>query len=76
MSCWAQEGVAAAYQSRAVSDEFDLGADCLFFGESGVRRHTFTLDLYSRQVAASSHQAIPCLVSSVSWRNDYHPVKR
>lgn len=27
MSCWAQEGVAAAYQSRAVSDEFDLGKD-------------------------------------------------
>ncbi|MBC5724949.1 hypothetical protein H8S45_05680 [Agathobaculum sp. NSJ-28] len=41
-----------------------------------IYRHTFTLDLYSRQVAASSHQAIPCLVSSVSWRNDYHPVKR
>ena len=29
---------AGAYQSRAVLDEFDLGADCLFFGESGVRR--------------------------------------
>lgn len=41
-----------------------------------IYRHTFTLDLYSRQVTASSHQAIPYLVSSVSWRNDYHPVKR
>ena len=41
-----------------------------------IYRHTFTLDLDSRQVTASSHQAIPYSVSSVSWRNDYHPVKR
>ncbi len=41
-----------------------------------IYRHTFTLDLDSRQVTASSYQAIPYSVSSVSWRNDYHPVKR
>ena len=41
-----------------------------------IYRHNFTLDLDSRQVTASSYQALPYKVSSVSWRNDYHPVKR
>ena len=41
-----------------------------------IYRHNFTLDLDSRQVTVSSYQALPYKVSSVSWRNDYHPVKR
>lgn len=41
-----------------------------------IYRHNFTLDLDSRQITASSYQAIPYSVSSVSWRNDYHPVKQ
>ena len=41
-----------------------------------IYRHNFVIDLDSRQVTASSYQALPYRVSSVSWRNDYHPVKR
>lgn len=41
-----------------------------------IYRHSFTLDLANRAVTASSYHAIPYQVSSVSWRNDYHPVKR
>lgn len=41
-----------------------------------IYRHNFVVDLDSRQVTASSYQALPYRVSSVSWRNDYHPVKR
>lgn len=41
-----------------------------------IYRHTFTLDLASQAVTASSYRAIPYQISSVSWRNDYHPVKR
>ncbi len=44
--------------------------NCLIF------RQNFTLDLDSKEITAASYQAIPYLVSSVSSRNDYHPVKR
>ena len=42
--------------------------NCLIF------RHNITFDLDTRQVTAASSQALPYRVSSVSWRNDYHPV--
>lgn len=43
--------------------------NCLIF------RQAFTLDLDSRQVVSETHEAIPYRVSSVSRRNDYHPVR-
>lgn len=43
--------------------------NCLIF------RQNYTFDLNTRTVSASSHQAIPYKISSVSWRNDYHPTK-
>lgn len=43
--------------------------NCLIF------RQNYTFDLNTRKVSASSHQAIPYKISSVSWRNDYHPTK-
>lgn len=42
---------------------------CLIFQQN------YTFDLNTRKVSASSHQAIPYKISSVSWRNDYHPTK-
>ena len=42
---------------------------CLIF------RQNYTFDLNTRKISASSHQAIPYKISSVSWRNDYHPTK-
>lgn len=42
--------------------------NCLIF------REAFTLDLDSRAIVAEEHNAVPYRVSSVSWRNDYHPV--
>lgn len=42
---------------------------CLIF------RQNYTFDLNTRKISASSHQAIPYKISSVSWRNDYHPIK-
>lgn len=44
--------------------------NCLIF------RQNYTFDLDSRNITASSHQATPYKVSSVSWRNDYHPTKK
>lgn len=43
--------------------------NCLIF------RQNYTFDLNTRRVTASSHQAIPYKISSVSWRNDYRPTK-
>lgn len=43
--------------------------NCLIF------RQNYTFDLNTRKISASSHQAIPYKISSVSWRNDYHPTK-
>ena len=43
--------------------------NCLIF------RQNFTVDLDTRKITASSYQAIPYKVSSVSWRNDYRPTK-
>ncbi len=43
--------------------------NCMIF------RQTFTLDLDSREVVSEIHEAIPYQVSSVSRRNDYHPVR-
>lgn len=40
-----------------------------------IYRHNFTVDLNTRQTTASAYRAIPYKVSSVSYRNDYHPVK-
>ncbi len=42
--------------------------NCLIF------RQNFTLDLDARTITAASYQAVPYRVSSVDWRNDYHPV--
>jgi poly-gamma-glutamate synthesis protein (capsule biosynthesis protein) len=42
--------------------------NCLIF------QQTFTLDLDTRAVVSETHEAIPYRVSSVTWRNDYHPV--
>jgi poly-gamma-glutamate synthesis protein (capsule biosynthesis protein) len=42
--------------------------NCLIFSQ------TFTLDLDTRAVVSETHEAIPYRVSSVTWRNDYHPV--
>lgn len=42
---------------------------CLIF------RQNYTFDLNTRKISTSSHQAIPYKISSVSWRNDYHPIK-
>lgn len=44
--------------------------NCLIF------RQNYTFDLDTRDLTASSYQAIPYTVSSVSWRNDYHPTKK
>lgn len=44
--------------------------NCLIF------RQNYTFDLDTRKVTSSSHQAIPYQISSVSWRNDYHPTKK
>lgn len=41
-----------------------------------IYRYNVTFDLDTRQVTATSAQALPYRVSSVSWRNDYHPVPR
>ena len=43
--------------------------NCLIF------RQNYTFDLDTRTITASSYKAIPYKISSVSWRNDYHPVK-
>lgn len=43
--------------------------NCLIF------RQNYTFDLDTREVTNSTHQAIPYKISSVSWRNDYHPTK-
>ncbi|NLV86947.1 MAG: hypothetical protein GX025_06995 [Clostridiales bacterium] len=43
--------------------------NCLIF------RQNFTLDLDSRKIVSESHEAIPYRVSSVNYRNDYHPVR-
>ena len=43
--------------------------NCLIF------RQNYTFDLDTRKVTSASYKAIPYKVSSVSWRNDYHPVK-
>ena len=43
--------------------------NCLIFCQ------TFTVDLDTRTVVSESHSAIPYLVSSVTGRNDYHPVR-
>jgi poly-gamma-glutamate synthesis protein (capsule biosynthesis protein) len=42
--------------------------NCLIF------RQTFILDLDTRTLSSETHAAIPYLISSVTWRNDYHPV--
>lgn len=42
--------------------------NCLIF------RQNFTVDLDSRAIVDSSYEAIPYRISSVNWRNDYHPV--
>lgn len=44
--------------------------NCLIF------RQNFTIDLDSREVTASSCEAIPYRVSSVNNRNDYRPTKK
>ena len=44
--------------------------NCLIF------RQSFTVDLDSRSITDAGSAAIPYTISSVSWRNDYHPVKR
>lgn len=43
--------------------------NCLIF------RQNFTVDLNTKQITASDYQALPYRVSSVNYRNDYHPVK-
>lgn len=43
---------------------------CLIF-----RQH-FTFDLGTRKVVDSSYKALPYRVSSVNYRNDYHPVEK
>lgn len=43
--------------------------NCLIF------RQNYTLDLDTHKIIDSSYQAIPYKISSVSWRNDYHPIK-
>ena len=43
--------------------------NCLIF------RQSYTFDLDTREITAATHQAIPYKISSVSWRNDYHPTK-
>lgn len=43
--------------------------NCLIF------RQSFTFDLDSREVVSQTHEAIPYQISSVSRRNDYHPVR-
>ncbi|MDR3767213.1 MAG: CapA family protein, partial [Butyricicoccus sp.] len=43
--------------------------NCLIF------RQNYTFDLDTRTISDSSYQAIPYKISSVSWRNDYHPTK-
>lgn len=43
--------------------------NCLIFCQN------YTFDLDTREVTDSTHQAIPYKISSVSWRNDYHPTK-
>ena len=42
--------------------------NCLIFRES------LTLDLDTRRIVAEEHNAVPYRVSSVNWRNDFHPV--
>ncbi|NLA86060.1 MAG: CapA family protein, partial [Clostridiales bacterium] len=42
--------------------------NCLIF------RQTYVFDLDTRTVVSETHSAIPYLVSSVTERNDYHPV--
>ena len=44
--------------------------NCLLF------RQNFTLELDSGKIVGETHAALPYSVSSVSWRNDYHPVPR
>lgn len=43
---------------------------CLIF------RQNYTFDLRTRKLVNSSHQALPYWISSVKYRNDYHPVKK
>ena len=43
--------------------------NCLIF------RQNFTVNLNTKQITASDYQALPYRVSSVNYRNDYHPVK-
>lgn len=44
--------------------------NCLIF------RQNYTVDLDTHKITSSSYQAIPYKISSVSWRNDYHPTKK
>lgn len=39
-----------------------------------VYRELFTVNLDTRRIVAETHSAVPYRISSVSWRNDYHPV--
>ena len=43
--------------------------NCLIF------RQNYIFDLDTRTVVSDTSEAIPYLVSSVPWRNDYHPVR-
>ncbi len=43
--------------------------NCLIF------RQNFTVNLNTKQITTSDYQALPYRVSSVNYRNDYHPVK-
>ena len=44
--------------------------NCLIF------RQSFTVELESREVSDGGFAALPYKVSSVNYRNDYHPTKR
>lgn len=41
-----------------------------------IYQQTISFDLDSRKPVSETHSAIPYLVSSVSYRNDYHPVPK
>ncbi len=43
--------------------------NCLIFQQA------FVFDLDTCTIVSETHSAIPYLVSSVTWRNDYHPVR-
>lgn len=44
--------------------------NCLLF------RQNYIIDLESRKIVSEKHAALPYSISSVLWRNDYHPVPR